>query len=164
MEFKNSGKGDATAKKVCYTMAVQKIKEGEIPMQKSRRYQNRVLCVLVFFSVWLCSFLGLGYCTQPYGSDYVPQGQSSFLSLATNPDEIICAGEESESTVYAVILRQHSTRRTGESSLRPVFLFKELTPALLILFFVFLSLHDNSFFSSHTYIIRYIHDKDGQKA
>ena len=79
-------------------------------------------------------------------------------------DEFISSKEISVSTSEAAIAQQLSTRRNSVSTFGSGFLVALLPLALGLLFLACMLLYCNSTSCSQRYIIRYIHNKDGQKA
>lgn len=125
---------------------------------------KKYFAMIAFFSVLLCSFWGLEYDTVSHGTGSFPLNSDSYVSQVANLDEIISSEEISVSTSQAAFIRQLSTRKSSAGLFEIDSFVNDMLPTLYFVFLAFMSLYRNSSSSSHRFIIRYIHNKDGQKA
>ena len=135
-------------------------------MLKINDKKKKYMTFILFFTVLLCSFLGIEYDTV-YENMPASMGEVSHVSIndfESVLDEFISSKEISVSTSEAAIAQQLSTRRNSVSTFGSGFLVALLPLALGLLFLACMLFCCNSTSCSQRYIIRYIHNKDGQKA
>lgn len=134
-----------------------------MPKQLIDRHM-KFISVLMFTVVFLCSFFGFGIDNNSYGNIDHPFRNNSYISLATNLDEIISSEEITAGVSQVTLFRQLSTRKNSVDSIVIYFINSCLTPTLFLAFLAFMNLYETVSNSSNRFIISFIHNKDGQKA
>ena len=125
---------------------------------------KKFICLIAIFSVFFCSFLGMGNGNVSVSDGTAPLNPVSYVSLDMNLDVVMNVEEISASSSQTAVIRQLSTRRSSASLLVVYTLLNVILPAL---FFILFSLHKLCTYAeskSHRLIITFIHNKDGQKA
>lgn len=127
-------------------------------------YSKKFICLIAIFSVFFCSFLGMGNGNVSVSDGTAPLNPVSYVSSDMNLDVVMNVEEISTSSSQAAMIRQLSTRRNSVSLLVVYTLLNVILPTL---FFILFSLHNLCTYAeskSHRLIITFIHNKDGQKA
>lgn len=134
-----------------------------MPKMISKR-NMKFISVLMLTVVLVCSFCGYELDVTSYKDSDVPISNFSYVSKVSNLDEVISTEEITAGVSQAALIRQLSTRKNSVDSFAIYFMSICLNSLLFLAFLAFLNLHDNQINSSDRFTIRYIHDKDGQKA
>lgn len=134
-----------------------------MPKMISKR-NMKFISVLMLTVVLLSSFCGFGADFTSYKNSDVPMSNFSYVSKVSNLDEVISTEEITAGVSQVALIRLLSTRKNSVDSIAIYFMSICLNSLLFLAFLTFLNLHDNQINSSDRFIIRYIHDKDGQKA
>lgn len=133
-------------------------------LRKILGQNKKYFAVMAVIFVLICSFSGLDSDTPWYYANGNPPGQSTLVSQVLDFAEILCTPETSVSASPAAFLRQLSSRKHSTGSFAMNVYVPCIPPVPAIVFLFFMRLHRRSDCSSHRFIIRYIHNKDGQKA
>lgn len=124
---------------------------------------KKFICLIAIFSVFFCSFLGMGNGNVSVSDGTAPLNPVSYVSSDMNLDVVMNVEEISASSSQTAVIRQLSTRRNSAGLLVVYTLLNVILPAL---FFILFSLHNLCTYAeskSHRLIITFIHNKDGQK-
>ena len=133
--------------------------KGEAHMLRKIHGQNKkYFAVLATIFVLICSFSNLESDTPRFYANGNPLSQSTLVSQVLDFEEILCTPETAVSSSPAAFLRQLSSRKHSTGS----FTMNAYVLCILVLFFM--RLQRRSDCSTHRFIIRYIHNKDGKKA
>ena len=133
-------------------------------LRKILGQNKKYSAVMAVIFVLICSFSGLDSDTSRYYSNGNPLSQSTLVSQVLDFAEILCTPETSVSASPAAFLRQLSSRKHSTGSFAVNAYVHCIPPVLAVAFLFFIRLHRNCACSTHRCIIRYIHNKDGQKA
>ncbi len=123
-----------------------------------------------FISAWmltvvlLCSLCGFGGDFTSYKDSDVPISNLGYVSKTSNLDEVISTEEITAGVSQVALFRQLSIRKNSVDTIANYFMSICLNSLLFFAFLAFLNLHDNQINRSDRFIVRYIHNKDGQKA
>lgn len=121
------------------------------------------IAVLLLLTVLFCSFLGLEPDVVNYGTSALPLSVNGYFSQRMNLDELICSEEISASS-QKLLLRQGEAKKRSIRTMNPdVVFYEELSVGFFVPVLLFCFLFDTGG-TIHQYIIRYIHNMDGQKS
>ena len=126
------------------------------------RHKKLISGLLLLFML-SCSFWGGEYPKNSGGEQSLPYQQDSIVSQEGVLSEFI-SQETATSVSQAALLRQTSHRRFSATGMWPVFLFTPSVCGALFGLIAFLYVFPMTTTRSQTFIMEYIHHKDGQKA
>lgn len=134
---------------------------------------KKFIALMMLLTVLLCSFLGIEY--DMTGSKVsliqsAPESNMSEHRTSASMDELVVHIIDNKNSVLdeytseTAIARQLSTKRSGVNTFRGLYIVVFILCALSLLFLTSIYLYSGRICCSQRYIIRYIHNKDGQKA
>lgn len=125
--------------------------------------RKHILSCVLIFAILSCSFWGIRDTLTVFGNSSLSSSHNNYAVNTSDLSEFICSEEISPSASQASLVRLFSLRKHQTDTVGfyfSVFLYPFIAYLISL---AFLSLCHNSDNYSHRFIMKYIHNKDGQK-
>ena len=124
---------------------------------------KKFISSILSFAVIFCALFGFHYEVRGEEENTIPIACNSLSEQLPELTEILRSEEITSSALWAVFIKQSSTRKVTGALPGVSVLINTVVPVISVSFLSFLHLGTDRLEGSHRFIMEYIHQKDGQK-